>query len=401
MFFFKKSTTSSVLAAERLSLVPPGAASTKYPSPSDFIAGKLGVTPTKVAGEVVLNYPDSAPIKLKRIEIVLRGQYRLQWAEEVPIGDGFITEKRFKRKMLLNRKLVLWESTVGEFVEMTSDRFPFSFNLPNTLLSSIKTDNADVSYSLDASVTRPGTFADDVKRIVIDLPLANQGALLAAIMAAPVYRNDMMGLTSPPNHAEQGISWRCTVAPGGCVYRGEQVTVTVALAMPPHLKHIHVTHVSLALKEHTAVYDDNRSERLAYVRYVTKTGSSEFSYKGHEHNVTGRIERPLIGMADTCKFPPHFSISHSVEFKVFMSGVDNIEVEAPVRFSSIMRDEVQPMITAHGDTITATVTTTTTAAAGAINNFDAPPAYERGDWTPNPPADAEGSALPPPAYDTL
>ncbi|KAI8873894.1 hypothetical protein GQ42DRAFT_160222 [Ramicandelaber brevisporus] len=405
MFLFKKSTTSSVLAAEKLSLVPIGAVNTKNPPPTDFIVGKLGITPTKVAGEVVLNYPNNAPIKLKRIEIVLRGQCSLCWTEETATSDGYVTEARYKRKVLLDRKLVLWESTVGEFVEMTSDRFPFSINLQSTLLSSMKADNADVAYSLEAIVTRSKRADDDVKRILIDLPLINHGALLAAIMVAPIYLNNTMEVVLPQHHAGQGITWRCTVTPAGCVYRGEQVSVNLTMTLPPHLKNAHVSIVYLALKERTVIYDDSGRERSARVNYITKTNNTKFSCKDLEYKVMGAIGRPRTGMSDTCKFSSYISISHSVELMMFMGGVKDIEVEAPLCFSSMTREEAQQVITARGETTTTTETPTTTAVVVAIDYSDAPPPYEIGDWTPNPPAadvEVESSALPPlPVYETL
>ncbi|KAI8866316.1 hypothetical protein GQ42DRAFT_77061 [Ramicandelaber brevisporus] len=261
----------------------------------------------------------------------------------------------------------------------------------------MKTDNADVTYTLEATITRSGRLEDGVKRILVTIPLRNHDTLLGATMAAPTGRSSPMELVLPQHHTRRGLRWTCTVAPGGCVYRGEQVTVNMTLTMPPHLKHAYVSNVFLALKERTVVSDDNGRERSVHIRYVSKTNNSELGYKDREYKVAGRIERPRTGMSDTCVFPPHISISHSLELNIFIGGVKNIEVETPLYFSSMTREEAQQVIAARGEA----TTTTTSNAAVAIDYSDAPPPYEIGDWIPNPPADVEGSALPPPAYDAF
>ncbi|KAI8866516.1 hypothetical protein GQ42DRAFT_181275 [Ramicandelaber brevisporus] len=356
MFAFKKlAKTISQPVVEGISLVPLGTTDNgSIYSPSAFIDGRLGITPSKVTGEVVLRYPEEEIARVKRVEVILRGQCDTVWTEEVAGG-----------------KKVLWQAaTSGGHAGMTNKRFPFSIELPGDVPSTMKTENVEVKYTLEALVTIARKYNEEKKRLCKILPVLNYGSSLAMITSVPGHIGDPVQLSLPPEYAKQGFSWKCTLDSGSIVYSHEP---HVALTIPAEFKYAKVKNVFLALKEHVVINDDK-----AY---------------------TGSISRWV-------------NIRHLLELQVSLSGTKDINISVPVIITPLARadigrlkkerqaqaDRVTASTIAATTTTTATATTTTTTTTYPGDNDYAPPAYESGDWIPSPPATETETSSAPPAY---
>ncbi|KAI8869001.1 hypothetical protein GQ42DRAFT_163736, partial [Ramicandelaber brevisporus] len=412
MFALKKLAKAiSQPTVEGISLIPLGTTDNgSVYSPSAFIDGRLGITPSKVTGEVVLCYPEEEEVaKVNRVEVILRGQCETVWIKEDAAWNGVKLESNSDVHLFLNKRQVLWQpETPIEYTKMANKCFPFSIELPEDVPSTMRTENVEVKYTLEVLVSIVGKHGPGLRTFYKILPVLNYGSSLAMITSVPGYIGDPAQLSLPPEYVKQGLSWKCTLDSGSIVYRHEPTRAHVALTIPAGSKRIKVSNVFLALKEHIVFNDDKGIQLFTFSRYVAKTRHDQVSVNGAVAEMTIHAQPPRTNTAYTGSISRLVSIRHSLELRVSLSGTKDISVSVPVIITPLARADIGRLkkeSEARAETVTTSITTTTTTTTTAAtatttmypdDNDDAPPAYESGDWIPSPPETDTSSA--PPAY---
>ncbi|KAI8872953.1 hypothetical protein GQ42DRAFT_153162 [Ramicandelaber brevisporus] len=146
-------------------------------NPASFVVGRLGITPARVAGNLHIDYPDSSPAKVSRIEIKLVGTKSIitdeNRAEMLMFSDDLRLDnhKVAKEESLCNHSLVPFED--AQYKVMTNEKFPFSFDLSDELPSATRNEQMEVEYTLTATVIMKGLLFKSTKEVSVIIPIKN------------------------------------------------------------------------------------------------------------------------------------------------------------------------------------------------------------------------------------
>lgn len=135
-----------------------------------------------LAGRVRLEL--TGPVRLGTLTLRARGRAHAHWTESRSSGSSTAyTQSHSERLDLLSRRATLLAPEAGQTIRLPAGRheFPFSFQLPPTLVTSFEGKHGSVRYSLKAVLSRPWVPARRAKKVftVIEPLDINTPALLA------------------------------------------------------------------------------------------------------------------------------------------------------------------------------------------------------------------------------
>ncbi|CAG8439525.1 17307_t:CDS:2 [Dentiscutata heterogama] len=116
-----------------------------------FQKGYLGLNPSEVSGIFHIRYPESKPLKARKIELYFFGIIYTQWADY----NGYYCSNS---KEICKKMKCIWKANSNE-ENLTSLDFPFKFTIPNESPSSINyvgeyKANGTIYYTINAIIYR-------------------------------------------------------------------------------------------------------------------------------------------------------------------------------------------------------------------------------------------------------
>ncbi|CAG8614315.1 1724_t:CDS:1 [Cetraspora pellucida] len=120
---------------------------------NEFQRGLLGLKDSYIVGNLCLQFPESKPLKAKRIEVLITGAECVSWTQT--IGNQVHTYN-YKKK-ILNQSLLLWESKGLKeeiYKDITKINYPFQLSLPNDLPPSMDLGVGLIYYTVKARIIR-------------------------------------------------------------------------------------------------------------------------------------------------------------------------------------------------------------------------------------------------------
>ncbi|XP_036997909.1 arrestin domain-containing protein 2 isoform X1 [Artibeus jamaicensis] len=136
-----------------------------------------------VAGSVLLEL--AGPARVGALRLRARGRAHVHWTESRSSGSSTAyTQSYSERVDVLSHHATLLASDTGETTTLSAGRheFPFSFQLPPTLVTSFEGKHGSVRYCVKATLHRPWVPARRARKVftVIEPVDINTPALLAA-----------------------------------------------------------------------------------------------------------------------------------------------------------------------------------------------------------------------------
>ncbi|XP_058513930.1 arrestin domain-containing protein 2 isoform X2 [Ochotona princeps] len=134
----------------------------------------------RLSGRVLLDA--AAPLRVRALEVAARGGAATHWLEGRSVGVNAVASDFAAVETYLRRRQLLLPDT-GEPTTLPAGRheFPFSFQLPLTLVTSFEGKHGSVRYCIKATLHRPWAPARRAKKVftVIEPVDINTPALLA------------------------------------------------------------------------------------------------------------------------------------------------------------------------------------------------------------------------------
>ncbi|XP_075405047.1 arrestin domain-containing protein 2 isoform X2 [Tenrec ecaudatus] len=134
----------------------------------------------RLCGRVLLEA--AAPLRVRALEVAARGGAAAHWLEGRSVGVNAVSSDFVAAETYLRRRQLLLRDT-GETTTLPPGRheFPFSFQLPPTLVTSFEGRHGSVRYSVKATLHRPWAPARRARKVfvVIEPVDINTPALLA------------------------------------------------------------------------------------------------------------------------------------------------------------------------------------------------------------------------------
>ncbi|XP_075857647.1 arrestin domain-containing protein 2 isoform X2 [Microcebus murinus] len=134
----------------------------------------------RLCGRVLLEA--AAPLRVRALVVAARGGAATRWLEGRSLGANAVPSDRAAAETYLRRRQLLLGDT-GEATTLPPGRheFPFSFQLPPTLVTSFEGKHGSVRYCIKATLHRPWVPARRAKKVftVIEPVDINTPALLA------------------------------------------------------------------------------------------------------------------------------------------------------------------------------------------------------------------------------
>ncbi|XP_047553810.1 arrestin domain-containing protein 2 isoform X3 [Lutra lutra] len=134
----------------------------------------------RLCGRVLLEA--EAPLRVRALEVSARGGATTHWLEGRSVGVNAVSSDYAAAETYLRRRQLLLRDT-GETTTLPPGRheFPFSFQLPPTLVTSFEGKHGSVRYSVKATLHRPWVPARRARKVftVIEPVDINTPALLA------------------------------------------------------------------------------------------------------------------------------------------------------------------------------------------------------------------------------
>ncbi|XP_040846786.1 arrestin domain-containing protein 2 isoform X4 [Ochotona curzoniae] len=134
----------------------------------------------RLSGRVLLDA--TAPLRVRALEVAARGGAATHWLEGRSVGINAVASDFAAVETFLRRRQLLLPDT-GEPTTLPAGRheFPFSFQLPLTLVTSFEGKHGSVRYCIKATLHRPWAPARRAKKVftVIEPVDINTPALLA------------------------------------------------------------------------------------------------------------------------------------------------------------------------------------------------------------------------------
>ncbi|KAF6305776.1 arrestin domain containing 2 [Rhinolophus ferrumequinum] len=135
-----------------------------------------------VAGRVLLEL--AGPVRVGALRLRARGRAHVHWTESRSTGSSTAyTQSYSERVDVLSHSATLLAPDTGETTTLPAGRheFPFSFQLPPTLVTSFEGKHGSVRYSIKATLHRPWVPARRARKVftVIEPVDINTPALLA------------------------------------------------------------------------------------------------------------------------------------------------------------------------------------------------------------------------------
>ncbi|KAF6305777.1 arrestin domain containing 2 [Rhinolophus ferrumequinum] len=134
----------------------------------------------RLCGRVLLEA--AAPLRVRALEVAARGGAATHWLEGRSVGVNAVSSDFAAAETYLRRRQQLLGDT-GETTTLPAGRheFPFSFQLPPTLVTSFEGKHGSVRYSIKATLHRPWVPARRARKVftVIEPVDINTPALLA------------------------------------------------------------------------------------------------------------------------------------------------------------------------------------------------------------------------------
>ncbi|KAI8866519.1 hypothetical protein GQ42DRAFT_172534 [Ramicandelaber brevisporus] len=321
----------------------------KSDSSTGFIIGQLGLEPVRVAGTVVVNYPSSNPVKAQYIEIKLSGYVQVKrrsrdmWAQ-----NHSDISTHFERKMVINQSLRLFEAKESDYELLTSARFPFSFSLPSKLPSSLKGNNAEIKYWLEAVIQKPGSMFDSNKKVEVDLPIVNLGKSIDMVQVADAGLGrgvEPFDLHLPPKALAAGIKWTCSLSPHRYIGPGDRIQLNMNIALPTR-NNISITKVFFGIKQYSQAMDKIGEDCGMIKGYIASATCADNELMKSPTNIEMFVDIPPLGekkteIVPTTKALPLLDVYHKAKVKVYLRGKSDIEVEVPVIITPAKQSEVQ------------------------------------------------------------
>lgn len=133
----------------------------------------------RLCGRVLLEA--AAPLRVRALEVAARGGAATHWLEGRSVGVNAVSSDFAAAETYLRRRQQLLGDT-GETTTLPAGRheFPFSFQLPPTLVTSFEGKHGSVRYSIKATLHRPWVPARRARKVftVIEPVDINTPALL-------------------------------------------------------------------------------------------------------------------------------------------------------------------------------------------------------------------------------
>ncbi|KAI8873885.1 hypothetical protein GQ42DRAFT_160205 [Ramicandelaber brevisporus] len=366
----------------------------KSDSSTDFIIGRLGLEPTRTAGTVVVNYPPSNPVKAQYIDIKLSGHVKIKRRDpDMWAHNHSDVSTHFERKMVIDQSLRLFEAKESEYELLTSARFPFSFSLPSKLPSSLKGNNAEIKYWIEAVIHKLGSMLDKKKKVEVELPIVNLGKTVNIIheMNAGLGRGvEPFDVYLPPKALAAGIKWTCSLSPHRYIGPGDRIQLNMHIVLPIRID-LSITKIFFGIKQYSQAMDTIGGDCGMIKGYIASTTCSDNELMKSPTNISMFVDIPQLGermfeVMPTTKALPLLDVYHKAKVKVYLRGESDIEVEVPVIITPAKQSEIQQ---AHNRTVT----------SPQPFGFDAPPSYAVATATTttttalaNPPGYTSGSA---------
>ncbi|CAG8564864.1 5694_t:CDS:1 [Cetraspora pellucida] len=120
---------------------------------NEFQRGLLGLADSHIVGNLCLQFPESKPLKAKRIEVLITGTERVSWSQ----NSGNKRRRYRHTEKFLNQSLLLWESKGLKeeiYEDITNINYPFQLSLPNDLPPSMDLGVGRIYYIVKARITR-------------------------------------------------------------------------------------------------------------------------------------------------------------------------------------------------------------------------------------------------------
>ncbi|CAG8665592.1 6586_t:CDS:1, partial [Diversispora eburnea] len=130
------------------------------------------ITESSVSGILELNFLPDKPAHAKQIDITLKGVEYVFWTEK----HGESTKVHRHKEILICQDICVWRSHDNTYQEINELQFPFQFELPNHLPSSVKfaREESKIYYSLKASMKQESSmlkFLGSTESIKIRCPI--------------------------------------------------------------------------------------------------------------------------------------------------------------------------------------------------------------------------------------
>ncbi|KAI9226622.1 MAG: hypothetical protein DHS80DRAFT_25033 [Piptocephalis tieghemiana] len=385
--------------SSKLRILPPPPdpkGSLRSASLSPFISGFPGLSPSRVSGTVVVQYPSDAPVRAKRLVLTLISRSRTSWYRAAPPPSSppsnsvsaASTSKPFHfhaQDVILQKSLELWCASSPEGWEpLESLNLPFSLTLPSDIPDTLEMGPyGGLTLELSVQLYRRSKLplASSLETVkVVHVPL---DIIRYTLSTRPEYNTPISFSPDPRYTASRGIHYE-VIVPRTAFGPGDPVEAHILLQV--HDPSLRLSRIELGIKEYveyraggghskstkqyvamTRVHDPPVSPLIPSSPSETSSSSflggtatrqyasSPFYPLGHESGgyvSGGQSEGRGFQLQSTIHLGRPVSIRptaetrlirirHDLKIRISLDGEKDIRLEAPITLVGVTRDECE------------------------------------------------------------
>ncbi|CAG8433145.1 9546_t:CDS:1 [Diversispora eburnea] len=285
------------------------------PNHSQFQYGYLGITESYVSGILELHFPSDNPIHAKQIDITLIGMEYVCWKEK----RHKKTITHVVRNPLISQGICVWNSPDDNYQPLTELQFPFRFELPDNLPSSVNFSRefSEIFYDLKATIKQESNilkFRGSTKSIIIRCPITRYS--LPPTIPTPTQFSNY----DDPSAISRGIGFFVSLE--HYVF-SELIPISIDFGLLFHKPDLEIKEIILGVKQYVRLIAGKEKRLKNYIlKSVVKYNEiknrldSNNEYKANvKFEIPSRCDKKNYSVKHSVDMN-YIKVSHKIKFKV-------------------------------------------------------------------------------------